>query len=125
MFHQFCVYALHRNSLDAVHAAVLSLYQLSNTNPKIYRVTRSIAWTSTPDFITHHDSTDVLSKTSALMLPPPRPVDHSIEFPTFPPRARGTKTRSERPYTLASASSDTARTPAPPLTIRDKAFLRA
>src|SRR6266849_6395118 len=48
-----CVYALFRNSLDAVCAAVLSLYRLSKTNPKMYRVTRSIVWTSTPDFITH------------------------------------------------------------------------
>ena len=98
--HSACVYALLRNPLDAAHAAVLSLYWLSKTNPKIYRVTHSIAWTPTSDYIMHHDSADVLPKTSALMLPPPCPFDHSIELPTFPPRVQGTKTRSERPYTL-------------------------
>jgi hypothetical protein len=38
--------------------------RLSETTPKIYWATCSIAWTPTPDYITYHDSANVLSKTS-------------------------------------------------------------
>jgi hypothetical protein len=51
-------------SPDAAHPVIPSLERLSETTPKIYWATRSIVWTPTPDYITYHNSTDVLSKTS-------------------------------------------------------------
>jgi hypothetical protein len=57
-------------SPDSAHVVILSLEQLSKTTPKIYWATHSIAWTPTPDYITYHNSTNDLSKTSNTSTPP-------------------------------------------------------
>jgi hypothetical protein len=124
-------------SPDAAHVVIPSPEWLSETTPKIYWATCSITWTPTPDYMTYHDSADVLSKMSNTSAPlhvlpklhhtPRLPLPLHLPLIGLPPDSLTSTTVFTRFLLLMQQhhqfSAVAARTPAPLLTVGDKVFL--